>query len=261
MKLTGDSNGLELVGKVTAPTPEKNGDDNAVATVKYVKENGGRGGCLWEVADDGSGIVPTDPLDLTPDDVGTDADTIRNIIGANYLSKDGGALTGNVITRSDSNSYLQLRGGADAALLNLYGKGHTSNGGFLLGAYNGTATRSLFGDTSGNLTWGSKPIKSMAFPSATKVAISVSPASTSEGKLATYTAPANGYVYLSVSSGSSSDYIALGHANGAMGTNIRGSGTGTMSCFLPVKKGIAVNIQYRAVSVLHCDFIYAEGEV
>ena len=85
---------------------------------------------------------------------------------ANYLSVAGGTMNGDIeystidfaIKSNDINNDGQISvvGATDnlnGASLNLYGRNHTEVGAFELNANNGTLTKTLKGDASGDLTW------------------------------------------------------------------------------------------------------------
>ena len=85
---------------------------------------------------------------------------------ANYLPVAGGTMSGDIeystsdfkINSTDINNdgEISVVGATDnlnGASLNLYGRNHTEVGAFELNANNGTLTKTLKGDASGNLTW------------------------------------------------------------------------------------------------------------
>lgn len=212
----------------------------------------------WKVSDDGSGIVPKDPLDLTPDDVGSSEETIRNIVSANFLPRSGGEMTGIVISRNVDNSQLQLRGAPEhntGAYLALFGQNNSLSGEFHLKSGTSSVDKTLIGKPDGSLTWGNKEIKSMAFPSNTKVTVVSTPVD------GAYTSPANGYLTID-GQNTSGD---LGEVSVRLEGRIRSRGTitGGNIAFtsITVSKGESVQYRFDKCTVGKVVFTYAEGEV
>lgn len=80
---------------------------------------------------------------------------------------------------------------------------------------------------------------------------------------ATYTAPADGWVYINKVAGTANAYVSLQNGSaGALGITLHVPGAGnTCRGFLPVKKGDLVGVSYNATGATNVfRFIYAEGE-
>lgn len=76
---------------------------------------------------------------------------------------------------------------------------------------------------------------------------------------ATYTAPANGYAYLSRTATATGQYIALSSTIAIK--TIATAKSQSLEVFIPVKKGNSFTVNYTAATLGTFRFVYAEGEV
>lgn len=179
-----------------------------------------------------------------------------------YLPLEGGAMTGNITRNVDNGSFGIFGGSAADAVhgsyLTLFGKNHPNAGAFSLIAYDGgTKDGCLVGKADGTLTWGTstrpKAIKSMAFPSATKVAMT-----TAAG---TYTAPANGYAVVGVKGAAIGGYAFL-TCNDVYSSILFPRISGDIlyiSC--PVLANNSYGVSTYSAEITGHWFVYTEGEV
>jgi len=76
---------------------------------------------------------------------------------------------------------------------------------------------------------------------------------------ATYTAPANGWIYFAKDT-TSGKYISL-YNSSYIGTQVHASYSGVLRAYLPVKKDDEITVSYNAGTTVYFRFIYAEGEL
>ena len=76
-----------------------------------------------------------------------------------------------------------------------------------------------------------------------------------------YTAPANGWVYIAKVGGSSNAYVNLTNMENGLGLIVHvPASSNVCKCFIPVKKGDVFKVEYTASGTHTFRFIYAEGE-
>lgn len=76
----------------------------------------------------------------------------------------------------------------------------------------------------------------------------------------TYTAPANGWLYLAKNATQAGQYIYMGIVGGIVAVEIHSSSANYLQAFIPCKKGNNINITYTADgTVAYFRFIYDEG--
>lgn len=128
-------------------------------------------------------------------------------------------------------------------------------GGEMTGGIGFSGTARTISHSGDDLTYGGKKIKSMAFPSSTRVSCGI----TASGQ--NYTAPADGYIYASGSCNSTtSAYIKIDTPS--MSARTFGNGlSNAIYMFIPVKKNDVVNVQYEQLNSIGVVFVFSEGEV
>lgn len=188
-----------------------------------------------------------------------------------YLPLNGGQMTGNsIVTRDNNSGVLILSGGAnhtagasDGGRLGLYGRNFTElgrSGAFTLTAMNGSGAADLIGSPNGSLIWTGSgrmvEIKSMAFPSATKVNVPI-PANGQN-----YTAPANGYYFVDGNAISTPAFLGISCNGIATIDRVDSTAHGTsIYTYIPMKKGDVARVTFANANMTVALFIYAEGEV
>jgi hypothetical protein len=79
-----------------------------------------------------------------------------------------------------------------------------------------------------------------------------------------YTAPANGYFYIYGSCSGNSNTtarVALIGDEKDLSSSISTNSTSPLGTFVPIRKGVRVQVQYQRFTVMSFRFIYAEGEI
>lgn len=187
-----------------------------------------------------------------------------------YLQLSGGTMTGSIETSKNeiikqkfNDSLIIIRGGngnsASGAGLHLYGSEvtDTHKGEFVLKATNGSKVIDLSGKADGTLSWDGKEIKSMAFPSATRVAITLTDSRQN------YTAPANGYIYINGTGSNNTQNSKLKIDTGHFGVcSTSDYPQSEIRCNSMVTKGETATLYYENMaSIPLAYFVYAEGEI
>lgn len=199
------------------------------------------------------------------------ADTVEanNVVG--YLPLSGGTMTGDTIGRNVDNGYMAINSSSSAAkggFLRVYGKDHPSSPGqFQLFARDGDEahTRILVGQPNGDLVWATYarniPVKSMAFPSSTRITMTYDNNQV--------VAPANGYVsfwfnvtnktqpaFIRIINDETKLHISQGVPPNSVET------TTAIYLFVPAKKNDVCKADLLVNSSVNTVFfIYADGEV
>ena len=169
-----------------------------------------------------------------------------------------------VIINNKKDYYLGLFGDSQTwnigALLALYGSEHSTNAGnFILRARSGQGNRTLQGKPDGSLTWDGKGIAlegSLSMPSSNQINLSLASGDT-------YTAPADGWLFLRVTAPSSSTYCDLIVQNTTSGiqTRQRDNQGLNLRAYVPLAKGQVGKVEYTNGTLHTAIFVYAQSEV
>ncbi len=192
-----------------------------------------------------------------------------------YLPLAGGTMIGEdvIIDKDTSSGRLYL--GATTPTNNAGASIALCGGNYPIAGYEGmfefkagtsSQYKLLQGFPDGRFKWDNKEIKDMAFPSATKIAISVSPSTGGSYVSTQFTAPANGYIVVNcicnvtMPQDATRLYIGVDASRNIISVPAYSIGTAVIGALM-LRRGETCNI---SLGGMYCDsayFTYAEGEV